>query len=408
MAWYLLCAGGSGATAPIVTIPDWIPSNQSNWACRLKFKTGTDVTTDRTILGREQSTAAATDATHGFKFSISTGNLRCLYVRYWNTTNWLTTPISANTEYDLLYKVTSTGFELWDNVTSTLITSKTLPNRAAAGTAMAQTVVGRNVTTNTTFNNSVTGSIYYNVDFIDYDDAANSRYYDASLSGGTGASFPTTTNTNNGTQAGTWPTDDSEWVFYSSGATYQLTALGGTFTYSGQTAALNRGFKLAAQGGAYIYTGASANLSYTTATIYRLDALGASYSYAGASASLLRGFVLDAQGGAYSYVGSSTSLLRGFKLAANGGAYSYAGGDAALTKSGPMVYRLTALGVTYIYSGATATLTATGVIPAANPAAFVNRAYVGGSQVISAQVGGRMVNNAKIGGILTNNAMVAI
>lgn len=210
-----------------------------------------------------------------------------------------------------------------------------------------------------------------------------SETYQADLSGGTGSVLPTVSGNNNGTLVN-FPTDNSQWGGF--GATYTLTAQGGTYSYSGDSAGLNRGYKLEAQGSTYSYSGASANLTYNTALVYRMNALGVSYSYAGAS----------------------TSLLRGFKLAANGGAYSYAGGDAALTKSGPMVYRLTALGVTYIYSGATATLTTTGVIPAANPAAFVNRAYVGGSQVINAQVGGRMVNNAKIGGSLTNNAMVAI
>lgn len=230
---------------------------------------------------------------------------------------------------------------------------------------------------------------------------------------GTNAPSTGTTWTSSGGQVATLNNftgvTDSWWVFYSSGATYQLTAQGGAFAYSGQTAALNRGFKLAAQGGTYSYAGASANLSYTTATIYRLDALGASYSYTGASASLLRGFVLDAHGGAYSYAGSDAVLRRGFKLAANGCAYSYAGADASLTYvAGPIVYRLTALGVTYVYSGADASLTATGVTPAANPAAFVNRAHVGVSEVISAQVGGRLTNSAKIGGSLTNNATVAI
>lgn len=230
------------------------------------------------------------------------------------------------------------------------------------------------------------GGIYY-VSISTNGGTSATIYYDPNTNGGVGNLLIDRVSNQNGTQAGTWPADNREWVFYSSGATYQLTAQGGTFTYSGQTAALNRGFKLAAQGGAYSYTGSSANLSYTTATIYRLDALGTSYSYAGASASLLRGFVLDAQGGVY----------------------SYAGADASLTYvAGPTVYRLTALGVTYVYSGADATLTATGVIPAANPAAFVNRAYVGGTLTNNAQVGGRLTNNAKIGGSLTNNATVAI
>ena len=192
---------------------------------------------------------------------------------------------------------------------------------------------------------------------------------------------------------------DSWWVFYSSGATYDLQALGGTFTYSGATAALNRGFRLDATGGTFSYSGAVADLTYNTATVYRIDALGGSFTYTGAQATLLRNFRVDATGGAYSYVGGVASLSRGYMMQSQGGAFSYAGADASLTYvSGPMVYTITALGGAFSYTGAAAEFTATGVIPAASPSAFVNRAYVGG----------RLTNSAKIGGRLTNNATVAI
>lgn len=210
-----------------------------------------------------------------------------------------------------------------------------------------------------------------------------SETYQANLSGGAGSVLPTVSGNNNGTLVN-FPTDGSQWGGF--GATYTLTAQGGTYSYSGGSAGLNRGYKLEAQGATYSYSGASANLTYNTAVVYRLDALGTSYSYVGASA----------------------SLLRDFRLTAQGGAYSYSGANATLTKSGPMVYRLTALGVTYVYSGGYAALTTTGVIPSANPASNVIGAIVGGRQSVSARIGGTLTNNAKIGGKLTINAMVAI
>jgi len=214
--------------------------------------------------------------------------------------------------------------------------------------------------------------------YTDFVTPANSRMYDADASGGTGNILPETLNGFNGTQAGTWPANNDEWVFYSSGATYQLTALGGTFSYSGAQASLLRQFKLQTLGATYAYSGAPANLTYVpTGTVYTLTALGGSFAYSGGQA----------------------SLLRRFRLIANGGAYSYAGGSANLTYNQlPGIYRLTALGATYTYTGGIATLTATGVTPMANAGAYVIQASVGGTQTI----------NAKIGGKQTIQAMVAI
>lgn len=220
--WYLQCAGGGGdATAPIVTIPNWIPSNQSNWACRIKIKTGSDITTDRMICGRDDNN---TNPNQGFKAALINNTIVFLYKTYWNTSNWLQYSVTTNTEYDFLYKVTATTFELWNNATNTLLVSKSLPNRATAGTVMGSSVVGQNATLNSTLNQSPAGVGYYNVDLIDYATPSNSRFYDTSSSGGVGNVWPSSTGANNGTQAGTWPADDSEWVFYSSGDTVASTA----------------------------------------------------------------------------------------------------------------------------------------------------------------------------------------
>jgi hypothetical protein len=204
------------------------------------------------------------------------------------------------------------------------------------------------------------------------DDVLVRRYITPSA----GTTIPDSVGGNDLTQRGTWPANNDEWVFYSSGATYQLTALGGTFSYSGGQASMLRRFRLQTLGATYAYSGASANLTYVpTGTVYTLTALGGSFAYSGGQA----------------------SLLRRFRLVANGGAYAYSGGSANLTYNQlPGVYRLTALGATYTYTGGIATLTATGVTPSANPGAYVIQAYVGGTQTISAKIGGRQTIQAVV------------
>jgi hypothetical protein len=202
----------------------------------------------------------------------------------------------------------------------------------------------------------------------------NAQSWQAELSNGAGSTLPTVSGTNNGTLVNFTVPDC--WIFYSSGATYQLTALGGTFSYACAQANLLRRFRLQALGATYAYSGASANLTYVpSGTVYTLTALGGLFAYSGAQA----------------------SLLRRFRLVANGGAYAYSGGSANITYNQlPGIYRLTALGATYTYTGGVATLTATGVTPIANPGAYVIQAYVGGTQTISAKIGGRQTINAMV------------
>lgn len=54
----------------------------------------------------------------------------------------------------------------------------------------------------------------YFCDMQDITTPSNSRYYNPSLSGGTGAVLPTVAGTYSGAQVASWPGDDSEWVFY--------------------------------------------------------------------------------------------------------------------------------------------------------------------------------------------------
>lgn len=150
---------------------------------------------------------------------------------------------------------------------------------------------------------------FYSCNMQDLANSANSRNYDASLSNGTGVLLPTTAGTNAGTQFGSFPTDDSEWVFFASATEYTLTAEGGSFTYSG----------------------GSADLLADRA----LTANGRSFSYSGASASSLADRALQADGGLFTYAGGSADLIyteaSSYVMNAEGGVFSFAGGEASLT-----------------------------------------------------------------------------
>lgn len=174
--------------------------------------------------------------------------------------------------------------------------------------------------------------LYY-ADLQDIANPSNSRYYDPSLSGGTGDTLPTTSGANAGTQFNNWPLDDSEWVFYSSGGAFTLSADGGTFTYTGAAAILLANRTLSSNGGSFSYSGASATLRINRL----LQADGASFSYSGASANLLLNRLLSADGGLFSYSGAAATLtytpITGYVLSADGATFNYFGADAALNYS---------------------------------------------------------------------------
>lgn len=311
----------------------------------------------------------------------SSGQLR-IYVsgtnRYGSTSALITSGVQF--DYTLSHTAGSGAWDIFNNLTGTPTgESGTFTTSTSwVGGTNALNQMGRSSSTNTVY-------LVGDMEIIAVTGLTNSQEYDASLSGGTGLTLPTTSGSNQGTLDNFGPADADNWGGF--GATYTLTAQGGTFSYSG----------------------GSADLIYTTVgPTYKLTALGGSFSYSGGSATLLQNRKLTAQGATYSYSGGNASLLRGFKVTAQGGVFSYAGGSADLTYvGGPTVYRLTALGGDFAYSGGSAVLTATGIIPDANPGAFVVQAYVGGNQSIACRVGGAITNNAKIGGTLTNNAMVA-
>ena len=91
---------------------------------------------------------------------------------------------------------------------------------------------------------------------------------------------------------------------------------------------------------------------------YTLTALGGSYALTGQSATLLRSKRIVASGGAYAVAGASAALLRSKRLIASGGAYAWTGASAGLSRN----RRLTAQGGSYTYTGANAVITRVGMV----------------------------------------------
>ncbi|MCA9366854.1 hypothetical protein KC887_01150 [Candidatus Kaiserbacteria bacterium] len=107
---------------------------------------------------------------------------------------------------------------------------------------------------------------------------------------------------------------------------YTLTADAGSFTVSGQTAALLATRNLSAAAGGYTLTGQAAALL----TSRMLTAAAGSYSLSGNDAGLLTSRLLTANAGSYSLTGNNAGLLISRLIAADAGAYTLTGQDATL------------------------------------------------------------------------------
>lgn len=107
---------------------------------------------------------------------------------------------------------------------------------------------------------------------------------------------------------------------------YTLTAAQGSFTLTGQAAALRAARLLTAAQGSHTLTGQAANLLAGR----RLAAAQGSFALTGQSANLLAQRILAASQGAYALTGQDASLLAARKLTADHGAFTLTGQDAAL------------------------------------------------------------------------------
>ncbi len=129
---------------------------------------------------------------------------------------------------------------------------------------------------------------------------------------------------------------------------YDLVCDGGTFSFSGSAAGLEKGYHIDCPGATYSYAGSAAGLEKG----YHLDAGVGAFSYSGAVAGLLKDGKIVAAGATYPYAGSDVTMNKGRMMAADGATFAYAGSAVSF----PRTYHIDALAGSFPYAGAIAAL----------------------------------------------------
>jgi hypothetical protein len=139
------------------------------------------------------------------------------------------------------------------------------------------------------------------------------------------------------------------------GGSYSLAADTGSYSLSGQAAALSASRTITAAQGSYALTGQDANLLRG----FPLAAVQGSYLLTGQAATLGLGRAISAAQGAYTLTGQPAALGAARQLTAGQGSYALAGQDASLVYTQAGAYTLTASHGTYALTGQAAGLLAT-------------------------------------------------
>lgn len=128
--------------------------------------------------------------------------------------------------------------------------------------------------------------------------------------------------------------DIGAFEYISGGATYTLTADGGSFTLTGGAAGLAAGRKLTAAQGSFTLTGGSAGLAVTR----KLTAAQGSFTLTGGDVTFTYNgsatYTLTAEQGSFTLTGGAVTFGRTYAIAADGGSYALTGGNANFTYSG--------------------------------------------------------------------------
>ena len=125
-------------------------------------------------------------------------------------------------------------------------------------------------------------------------------------------------------------------IVYTAGSTYTLTAAQGSYTLSGQAAALAFGRLLTAAQGSYTLSWQAAVLTYD-GTTYTMTATQGSHALSGGDAVLTIGRLLTAAQGSYTLSGQALAVAVARLLTAAQGSYTLTGQAAALAYSGDVV-----------------------------------------------------------------------
>lgn len=110
------------------------------------------------------------------------------------------------------------------------------------------------------------------------------------------------------------------------GANYTLSAVAGSYPFSGQAATTKAGRVVAAVQGSYPFSGQSAGLGHG----YFLAAVKGTYAFNGQAATFAIGHFLSASFGPYAFTGEPATLGRGLKIAGVFGSFPFTGEAAIL------------------------------------------------------------------------------
>jgi len=168
-----------------------------------------------------------------------------------------------------------------------------------------------------------------------------------------------------GTGAYSWLGQAASLTYAAGASDYTLTAVGGTYLATGQTAGLIATRLLAAVSAAYLETGSAASLQRD----YTLAAVGGAFTETGQAAGLKHDRKLGSVAGSYALAGQSVGLAHGRALAMGAGAYAFAGQAATLTYAPALTdHTLIAVAGAYVFSGSLASLVWSGAAAGAGPA----------------------------------------
>ena len=181
------------------------------------------------------------------------------------------------------------------------------------------------------------------------------NYNKQTLSGSNDTTLPDTVGGNDGTLVN-FPTDNSQWVFFSGGgATYTITLDScsyslsgqdvallsnklislntGSYTNTGQNVDLLAGRSISLEQGNYTYTGQDVTLVYNPSggPTYLLTIDAGAYNYSGQDTQLIANRTLSIDSGDYAYTGSNLSLRANRSISIDSGAYVVTGDAVVLS-----------------------------------------------------------------------------
>ena len=175
------------------------------------------------------------------------------------------------------------------------------------------------------FGTSSRGGEIKTLQFVDVYGGVN-KTYDADLSGGIGNILPP-----DGVQTGTWPSDDSEWIFYAGGTNYEIIPQPGSYTITGGAVSLLKNSRITPQAGSYALTGQAVGLLANRAVTPQ----SGSFILTGQSVQLIADRVMQPESGSYVITGGDVDLIYnklavGYVITPEPGLFSITGSDVAL------------------------------------------------------------------------------